>query len=65
MVSPKICVAMHCHYMDVTETLAVTKNEHIEIVGKGDLGFFFFLLFTFRWKLMTCISFCDKLDDIF
>lgn len=27
--------------MDVTETLPVTKTEHIEIVGKGDLvGFF-------------------------
>lgn len=33
---------MHYHFMDVTENLPLTKNEHIEIVGKGDLVVFFF-----------------------
>lgn len=47
--SQDLSVAMYYHYMDVTETLTVTRNEHIEIVGKGDLdvwggGFFFSLL---------------------
>lgn len=56
--SQDLRIPVHCHYMDITETLAVTKKEHIEIVGKGDLDIF-------RLKLMTCISLCDKLDDIF
>lgn len=47
--SQDLSVTMYYHYMDVTETLTVTRNEHIEIVGKGDLdvgggGVFFSLL---------------------
>lgn len=34
--------AIHYHFMDVTEALAVTKNEYIETEGKGDLGSCFF-----------------------
>lgn len=39
--SHDVSVAKHCHYTGVTEALTVTKNEHIEIVGKGDLGWGF------------------------
>lgn len=60
--SQNLHVAMHCHCIDVTVTLTVTRNEHTEIIRKGD--FFFFSQFAFRLKLMTYISFCDKLHDI-